>query len=143
MELGDYIIGTLVFAAIILSITTIFSEMNSNNPNFIDDQELYSSFNTTFNNYNALENQTTELKNRVSNASLPNNDVAFGGITDLMNTAYLGLKYILTSFSGMTAVFLGLNKVFGIPDWVGAILILIVTVIIVFAILKVVFRVQI
>jgi hypothetical protein len=141
MEIGDYILATVIFSALILCTMGLFGEFNKTNPGFIDDPDLYNDFNTTFNNYDEIESQTSELRGQLQNSTIDNSQ-AFGAITSLFNTGYLGLKYILTSFTAMNGVFLGLSKVLGIPDWVGAILILLVTVLIIFGIYKVLFRVS-
>ena len=140
MEIGDYIISTVIFAALILCTMGIFGALNANNAAYIDDPELYNNFNNTFSTYDKLESQTSEMKGQLENSTIDNSQ-AFGAITSLFNTGYLGLKYILTSFTAMNTVFNGLSTILGLPPWVSAILILLVTVFVIFGIYKVLFRV--
>lgn len=133
---SSYIIGVIIFTLVISGGMWIYAELGNTDSSFID-QEKYTSFNSTFNKYNDVQNKSTTLKETIEGADTNN---PFGVIAALYNTAWNSLKLLLTNFSFMNDVFQGLNTYFGLPTFVSASLIALVVIIIIFAIIAAVLQ---
>lgn len=132
-----YITGIIIFTFFILGGMAVVSELNAKNPNFIDDDK-YDSFQDTFNVY---DNVTAEVGTLRSNIEDADTDFgAFGVLNSLISSAWQSLKLLFTSFGFMDAVFRGLETFLGIPAWVSTLVILLATVLLVFAIFSAIFQ---
>lgn len=136
---STYIMGIIVFTFFIVSGMTMIMEMKTVKPGFAE-EDSFTSFNNTFNKYQDL---TTAVNKSGSFLEQQPQFGVFGGLNALVESAWNTLKLLGTSFSFMNDVFNGLHTVFGIPAFVGGLLILAVVILIVFAILSAIFRLDI
>lgn len=132
-----YIIGIIMFAFIIVGGISILDSFQSTDPTFIDTQK-YQKFNNTFNVYNDITEEVDTLENNIAES-----DTDFGSLgvlSALLASGWNTLKLLFSSFGFMEDVFLGTHYVFGVPLWVGTLVISLITVIIAFAIYTAVFQ---
>ena len=134
---SHYIIGILVFTLFIVGGVSMISILRQTDDTFAS-EERFEQFNSTFNVYNDVESKVGQLEDSVTNQEV---DLGvFGVLNALINSAWQTLKLSISSFSFMNAVFLGTHTVFGVPAWVGGLLILAVSVMFVFAIFSAIFQ---
>lgn len=134
-----YIIGIIFFVMLIMSGLTLLSEFNSYDPTYIDNTK-YAEFNTTFNKFNDITGEVDDLKAGIEDAEPGQDYGTLGVLSALISSGWNTLQLLFQSFSFMDDVFNGLSDVFGIPGWVPALLIALVTVILVFAIYSAIFQ---
>lgn len=132
-----YIIGIIIFTMFIVGGISIISIFNEADSSFINDTR-FEQFNQSF---NVLSNITSEVGNLED--SIVNADTDFGAygvLNALISSAWQTLKLTFTSFSFMETAFAGLTSFFGIPSWIIGLVILIITVLFVFAIYSAIFQ---
>jgi len=137
VKISNYVIGIVLFVLVItggVAMLGMFKEVDSS---FANDA-VYSDFNETFNVYSDVSNSVANLEAGVTN-STPLFE-KFGVINSLIGSAWNSLKLSVTSFKFMNSVFGGLTTIFGVPAWIPALIILIVSVIFVFNIFGLVFN---
>jgi len=134
---SHYIMGILAFVFFIMSGVALISEFQQSDATFATD-DSYVEFNDTFNVYTEVESSVGQLESSVTNAE-PDMGV-FGVLNSLIQSAWQTLVLTISSFSFMSTVFRGLNTVFGMPSWIGGLLILAVSVMFVFAIFSAIFQ---
>lgn len=132
-----YIIGIIFFVLIIVSGIGMIDIFQQTNESFIDGEQ-YHKFNNTFNVMSELTTEVSSLRSGVEGASTDFG--LFGVLNSLISTSWNTLKLLINSFSFMDAVFGGLYTVFGIPAYIGNMIILAVTVILLFAIFSAIFQ---
>lgn len=132
-----YLIGILIFTLFIVGGVSIFSILEEGQTGFTDD-DRYNRFNRSFNTLNDVTDSVGELENTVDDADTDFG--TFGVLNSLINSAWQGLKLMLSSFTFMDDAFEGMEDVFGIPWWIPAIISLLVTVLILFAIYSAIFQ---
>lgn len=138
-EIGDYIVGVTIFILVTMSIMALVGGIVEQKPDIIINS-TYTDFNTSFNKYLDL-NQSISVRKDEIDLSTPGEDSGLlGSINSLMKTASSGVKYFLISFSVMDDAYRGLNTQLGIPTFVGDVIKLLVTVLIIFAFFKLIFR---
>lgn len=128
---STYITGIIIFTLIIVCGVWMINSMRQVDDSFIDD-EKYSTFNQTFNKYSEVQQETDDLKETITDADTDFG--AFGVLNSLISTSWNSLKLLFTSFSFMNAVFSGLYTFFGIPAFVGNLIISLIIIVLVFAI---------
>lgn len=133
-----YIIGIIIFTFFIVGGIAILTEFNNARPGFVDD-EKFTQFNSSFNKMNDLTGAVEDLENTITESDEDQDLGIFGVLDALINTGWNTLKLLFTSFGFMEAIFASLSM-FGVPTWVGALLVLMVTVMIAFAIYTAVFQ---
>ena len=135
-EIKQYIIGIIVFTLIIVGGVGMILEMKTFDPTFASD-ERFSKFNDTFNVYSEVTGEVEELSEGITNAE-PEWGV-FGGLYALTKLVWHSLTQIPTMFGFMIGVYGGISEIFGVPAWIPTLIISIISIIIVFAIFKIVF----
>lgn len=138
---SNYIIGVTIFTLmILLGIDFIYEPAKiSGNVSYIDTGKQ-GDFNKSFEQYAKLNSEVGNLKSNVENA---NTDFGiFGVLNSLINSAWQTLRVLISSFNFMDDAYNGLASLFGIPNYVGAILSTLVTIVIVFAIYKAIFKAE-
>ena len=131
-----YLIGIVFFTLILVAGVDIITKFEEASPGFVD-QEKFKTFNKTFNQMENLDDNVDNLKEATQTDADPG---LFGFLDALVGTAWSAIKSIFTSLSFMNTVFGGLYTIFGIPAYVGNLIITAITIILVFAIFTVVFQ---
>jgi len=136
-EIRNYILAIIIFTAFIVGGTSMFIEFKVSKPEFPSD-ERFERFNDTFNTYLDVNKTTSQVRSRIeqSNATLG----VFGGLNSLILTTWNTFKLTASSYSFMNEAFLGTNSIFGIPTWVAGLISTAIVVIIIYGIIKYIFR---
>ena len=134
---SHYIFGILGFVFFVMAGVSLIGEFRQAQPTFGTD-ESFTEFNDTFNVYNEVESSVGQLEAGVTDAE-PDMGV-FGVLNSLIQSAWQTLVLTISSFGFMTAVFGGLSTVFGMPAWIGGLIVLAVSVMFVFAIFSAIFQ---
>lgn len=132
-----YIIGILMFTFIIVGGVSMFGEFRSVYPSFGTDDE-YDQFNRSFNKLTEVTIQINKLESNI-NSTDPEPGL-FGFLNSLISSAWNTIKLLFSSFDFMDEAFEGLYTMFGVPKWVGNIIMSLITVIISFAIYTAIFQ---
>jgi len=134
-----YIIGVIMFTLLITAGIAMLTELNNSDQTFVDDDK-FSSFKEHFNKTNEITTQVGALQTGVTDAE-PGQDYEVSGVLGaLIASGWNTLQLLFGSFSFMNDAFQGFHDVFGVPAWVGELVILLITVIFVFAIYTAVFQ---
>lgn len=136
-DIKKYIIGVLLFSAIIVGGVSFMATLNARDASFMDGDRL-GDFNETFGVLNDVSTQVTELESGITNADA--DPGLFGVLNSLIMSAWQSLKLTVNSFNFMDDVFTGLGPIFGIPVWIAGIITLIISVVIIFAIWSAIFQ---
>lgn len=134
---SQYIVGIIFFTLFLVGGISILASFRDVDDTFIDDDK-FTQFNNTFNKYDTVRDKASDLQSSVVNADTDFG--AFGVLNSLISSAWNTLKLIFTSFGFMTTVFGGLYSFFGIPSWIGNLIISLVSVVLVFAIFGAIFQ---
>lgn len=137
---STYVFGIIIFTFFILGGMALISPLRAADPTFLDDDK-YAQFNKTFNKVDDVTDSVGGLQDTIEDSDTDFG--TFGVLNALISTAWNSLKLVFSSFSFMNAVFGGLYTFFGIPIWVGNLIILMVSVMIIFAIFAAIFQRQI
>ena len=129
--------GIIIFTFFIVGGIALLTEFNNAKPGFIDD-EKFKEFNESFNKINEVISSVDELETSITDTD--EELTVFGVLDALINTGWNTLTLLFTSFGFMEDVFTDLSGFFGIPTWVGQLLILLVTVMFAFAIFTAIFQ---
>lgn len=132
-----YIIGIIMFTFFIVGGVSMLGIFADSDSTFTQD-EKFTQFNESFNVLNDVSNQVDSLETSITDADTDFG--VFGVLNALISSSWQALKLLFTSLSFMDGVFGGIASVFGVPSWIPAIIILIVTVIIAFAIFSAIFQ---
>jgi len=134
---SSYITGILIMTLFVIGGVSMMAEFRKVDPTFARDKE-FGSFNNTFNIYvNVSErvgNISSSLENADSDAGL------FGVLNSLIMNSWTTLRYLVSSFDFMDGLFKQGALLFGIPKFIPAIIISVITVMIVFAIWGAIFQ---
>lgn len=132
-----YIMGIIIFTFFIMGGVAMLSELTDAKDTY-GDSEKYLEFNQTF---NKIDNVTTEINELEEGIATQEADIgAFGMLNSLISGAWSSLKILFRSFGFMNTAINGLNSFFGVPAWIPLLIILMVTVLIVFAIFSAIFQ---
>ena len=140
-EIGGYLAAVVVFMILVLGSINIMSNVfDPSNTGTAFNNTEYADFSAAFNQSGQLESDISHLKNDVNGTTPGEDSGLLGSINSLIKTGFTGVKFMLTSFTLMDAVFNSLSRIFGIPDWVSTLIISLITILIIFAIFKLIFR---
>lgn len=132
-----YIIGIVMFSFMIVGGVSLLGMMREVDSGFGDADKL-TQFNNTFNKLDTVSSTVGSMQNTLTNASIE------GGTFGVLNSLILGgwqtFKLLFSSFGFMTGVFGGLTTVFGVPAWIPATILLLVTIMLVFSIISAVLQ---
>lgn len=132
-----YIIGIIMFTFFIVGGVSLLSIFNDSNPTFTSDDK-FTEFNQSFNVLDDVTDQVDSLEGSITEADTDFG--LFGVLNALISSAWQALKLLFSSLSFMDNVFGGLASIFGVPTWIPAIVILIITVVLAFAIFSAIFQ---
>lgn len=134
---STYIFGIIIFTFFIIGGMSMIASFHDADPTILDNNK-YTQFNQTFNKVNEVTDSVGGLQETIQDSDTDFG--TFGVLNALISTAWNSLKLIFNSFSFMNSVFGGLYSFFGIPAWVGNLLLLMVSVMIIFAIFAAIFQ---
>lgn len=142
----QYIIGIVMFMFIIVGGIALLNIYADNDAVFVND-ERFASFNKTFNKVDDVQDIADDLQSSIEQNDEESNSGIWGVLTTgagfldtLINGAWNTIKLLVSSLSFMNDAYNGLNTFFGIPTWVSALIITIITIVIVFAIFGAIFQ---
>ena len=136
--LKNLIIGFLAFTVLFAGCMYLVYNVSTVNPSMVDTAQL-ESMNNTFNKLSEMEAGVDELKAKSLDIGDTGNPIA-DFLATLFNTAWNGLTSIATTFSFGVTMIIDAGGAIGLPWWVtlgGSVLI---TLVIVFSTLSVVFN---
>ena len=136
-DIKKYVIGVLLFAAMIVGGVSFIASLNIKDNSFGDSDRI-DDFNDTFSILDDVSTQVTALEGGITQADA--DPGLFGVLNSLIMSAWQSLKLTVNSFVFMDDVFNGLGPIFGIPVWIAGIITLIISVIIIFAIWSAIFQ---
>ena len=136
---SKYIIGIIIFTFFIVGGMAMLSEFNNSDPTFSSDPR-YSQFNESFDKMNEVTENVNSLKSGIVNTSSKSDFGAIGVLSSLIQSTWNALTLMLSSFNFMDDAFNALAIVFGIPNWVGSLITLLVAVTLIFAIWGAIFQ---
>lgn len=132
-----YLYGIIIFTFFIVGGVYILSELTTQNPS-VTNSTKYAQFNSSFNKLEDVSSNVGELEEGLTGSETDFG--AFGALNALISSAWQSLVLMFTSFDFMNDVFNGLTSVFGVPAWIPTLVILLVTVMLVFAIYSAIFQ---
>jgi len=133
-----YIIAIMIFTMFIIGGVALIAEFKAVDNAFVDD-ERYSDFNQTFNKYDEVIEISEDTQTNIENMEDADFGI-FGVLNSLINQAWQFLRLLMSSLGFMNDAFNGISAMFGVPSWVPAIIIAIVTILIGFAIFGAIFQ---
>jgi hypothetical protein len=128
-----YLIGIVIFTFFIVGGISLMSILKESNPTYATD-EKFSQFNQTFNVYQETTSKVSDLSATIGSNSSSADLGTLGALGGFTVIVWQALKLMMTNWSFMNAVFLGLTTIFGIPGWIPALIILAITIMFVFAV---------
>lgn len=137
IKISHYIMGIIVFTFFIMAGTSMILEFRATDATFAVGDE-FTDFNDTFNTYSDATSSIGSLETSITGADP--DPGAFGTLNALISTGWNTLRTTISSFGFMNNVFLGSNKIFGVPAWIAGLARLVVTVIFVFSIFSAIFQ---
>lgn len=137
-ELKNYTIGFTVFTFYILGMISIMAIFMTSNPNFISGDD-FENFNSTFNKFYNLNESVGGLQANIEDDE--NKDPGqWGVLNSLISGAWQALSVTLTTLDFIPAVLVGLTSWIGIPWWITSLIIMMITIIVVYAIYGAIFQ---
>jgi hypothetical protein len=142
VKISDYMFGIVFFTLFISSGVYMISDVYFNSNPSISQEEILR-FNKTFNKYQDLDASVSKFQDNIEGSgAIGTTDIATGlnGVLgSLVLSSWNALQFIFTSLGFATSIFSGLSY-FGLPEFVGAILLLAVTIMLAFTIYSAIFQ---
>jgi len=141
-KLGEVLIRHYFYALIIfsffvmgsVSLVGILREGDSH----VGDSGLFDEFNQTFNKIDSVTADVEAIQDSIENSD---SDWGIWGVLNaLIQSAWQTLKGVFSSLEVVAALFTGMTVMFGVPSWVGATALLLLTVVIAFGIYGLIFQ---
>lgn len=132
-----YIIGIVMFSFMIVGGVSLLGMMRADSSSFGDSDKL-TQFNNTFNKLDTVSTSVNAMQSTLTNASVDAG--AFGTLNALILSGWQSFKLLFSSFGFMSGVFSGLTTMFGVPAWIPATILLLVTILLVFSIISAVLQ---
>jgi hypothetical protein len=128
------LIGLVVGTMVVLSVMLMLNEMVDKNPTVLGTE--YDSFKEKMDQSDNLNQSVSGLESLVKgSASGP-----LGVISAIVNTLWNGIKTIFSSVGFLGTMLESLSELLHIPSWVGTSLFMIVTLLLVFWLIDIIFR---
>jgi hypothetical protein len=128
-----YILGIIVFAIIIFAGTGMLGILDNGTGVFSSDSR-YTNFTKQFNKSNELYSGTSSLSQTLNETSGEN------GLSSLVTGAWRSVSLVGTSFGFMNSIWVATTQLLGIPVEIAGFVVLMVTIIIIFAIWSAIFQ---
>lgn len=104
-------------------------------------QQDYRTFNKTFNRLNEFQSDVSTIEGSVKSNNATGLAGDLGLVNGFISQSWNSLKLLLTSFTFVGEIVVGLSTFFGIPAFVGAIISTVMVIIVVFGIIYLIFQV--
>lgn len=137
-DIKSYMIGVIVFVAVISSGVFMFGEFKSLDTSLDSSNEL-GQFNQSLNKANNITTSVEGIQDSITSVN-PDNAGVIGWLNVLVGSAYNGLQAIFGSIDFMSIVADESAEIFGIPTFIISLLLLIIILIIGFGIWAAIFR---
>lgn len=135
---SQYLIAIVIFSMLSLAGISFMSEMRASNPTFSNSTQM-SELSNTFDKIEEINNRTNQYNSLV--ATTDNNDFnIFGFFIGLIIRLMQGIKNMVESMNFMDVVFKSGLAMIGLPTWVSAAIITIITIAISFALINMFMR---
>ena len=132
-----YIIGIVIFTFMIIGGVSLISIVKTADSTFASDDKFIQ-FNKTFNKYNELNSSIVSLQSSITEASTDFG--IFGVLNALINSGWAAFKLMFSSLAFFADILMGMTTIFGIPAWIPGLLIMLTTILLVFAIFSAIFQ---
>ena len=132
-----YLSAIIIMMMFVVAGVSWMGGLQAANPAF-DDAGKTGEFNRTFNKLDLVNTEVAVLEDNIQSSDTDFG--VFGVLNALIFSSWQAIKFIFNSFGFMDAVFEGLVTVFGVPAWIPIIIGLLITVMLVFAIYRMVFQ---
>ena len=114
------------------------THLGSPSSNAFTSHPKFAEFNNTFNIEGNLDNEIGRLQDATNTSTT--NWGPLGVLNSLIGTVWNSLRLMFSAVTTMTGVFTAGLTVFGIPAWVGGMMLMMITILVVFGIYTVVFQ---
>jgi hypothetical protein len=131
-NLKSYILGVILSIVIVTGGLMFMTSFLGSNPN-LDNANKIDEFNDSMNKADEVQLAVSDMSSSITSAST-NNVGILGWLNALIGSAFDGIKAIFKSFSFVNVMANDLSNMLGVPPMLIALLLLIITIIIVFAI---------
>lgn len=135
---SNYVYGIILFTLLIVAGVAMMAELNKSDPDLLADEKSQQ-FNKSFNQLDAITNKVEGIE-----ADIQDTDSSgwgsFGVLNDLISQAWNTVSLLGSGLSFMHTAFGGVSTVFGVPSWVPAIFVLLVSAMIAFAVFGAIFQ---
>jgi len=137
---STYVIGIIILCLLVAGGSSLMGIMVQHDKTMLDGKSGmdYANFNKTFNKQQDIVKNVNDMKDQLTKA--PAEFGVYGVLNSLISTAWNLLQTIFTSFDFMTSMFTSLDEYYGIPTWVGTLVVSIIFTVIIFAILGAIFQ---
>lgn len=132
-----YIFGIIMFTFIIVGGVSLLTTLRESDSSFASDSR-FGEFNKSFNKMEEVTGEVGTLKSSITGSD-PEWGL-FGVLNALIMGVWQAIKLIFTGLDFMTTAFFGLTTVFGVPSWVGGLIMLFISVILIFTIWSIIFQ---
>lgn len=124
----NWLIGLLIFGLVIAGVMAMLSQVGT------DLNGDTSTFNNTFNKLNEIRNSTDSIDDEISSSR--DSVGVLGFLNAMIGSSWVTMKMLFTSFTFINDIFYATQGLFGVPVWVTSTIVSIITIIIVFAVLR-------
>jgi hypothetical protein len=128
------LIGLIIGTMVIFSIMLMVDRLLVVNPTVLGTE--YDSFKERMNQSVELDKSVTKLQSLVGNSTGSGSNP----ITTIGSTLWNGVKYMFSSVSFFNSMLSSLSELLGLPSWVGTLLFMVVTLLLVFWLVEMIFR---
>jgi len=141
-ELKDLLIAGTVSLFFMMGMIGLISIFINNDSSHMDTDD-YNKFNSTFNTYDDIQTATSQLYDS-SQSNSTQYDQQEGFFNTIFNKGFVTMSAIGSTFNFIKQMFLDIPKFFNIPDinWVFILIGVIITIILIFGIISLIFRWQ-
>jgi len=139
-DVRNYIIGALLFSIVIFSGVLMIGTFNTADSSL--DSSLLDPFNQSLSISDDVTTTVNTLENGIVNADLEGNTGPLGWLNTLLGTAWNGLKAISQTLRFIGVAMTQAAEMFGVPEQISGLVVLIPVVIIIFALIVAIIRVN-
>ena len=133
-NIRHYIFGIILFTFFIVGGVAVILELGVSNPDMVNDPR-FTQFNESFNKMELVQEEVSKIETNI-NSTQPGDSP----INNLITGSWQTLRLIGSSFGFMDDVFIATYTVFGVPRWVANVVVMLITVLLAFVILGLIFQ---
>jgi hypothetical protein len=135
-----YVFGLIIFTLIISAGLIMISGFSEKQSTFVDDSSNYSQFDSSFNQFSALNESIKGIHGFQDSASQkPTDGLNLGVLNGIINGVWNAVTLLFTSLGFGGSILNGFGLVFGIPPIFGILIGLLITAMLAFAIFTLAF----